>query len=213
MTGRVVVVGLIGPVCVLATIGALILPWDVLAGWFLLGAGAGLLVAFGAPRLPRGRLSGSGPDLLAGAVTATGFLLVCLVVAGLRSTVGGGLTAVILILLVVAGLGASHRRRATPPGTAGRHAAPAGPHAAPVPRPVASFPVADMATEDLCVAWRRSYFLLHLAADERTRRLVVQRRQDFLDEIERRDRRGFVRWLDSGAKPGSDPAPYLTRGG
>lgn len=203
MTGRVVVAGLIGPVCVLATIGALLLPWNILVGWFLLGAGAGLVVAFGAPRLPRGRLSASGPDLLAGAVTATGFLLVCLVVAGLRSTVGGGLTAVILILVVGAGLGVSHRRRATPPGR----------HAAPVPRPVAPFPVADMATEDLCVAWRRSYFLLHLAADEQARRLVVQRRQDFLDEIERRDRRGFVRWLDSGAKPGSDPAPYLTRGG
>ncbi|WP_284746339.1 hypothetical protein [Amycolatopsis sp. RTGN1] len=206
MTGRVVVVGLIGPVCVLATIGALILPWDILAGWLLLGAGAGLLVAFGAPRLPRGRLSASGPDLLAGAATATGFLLVCLVVAGLRNTVGGGLTAAVLILLVVAGLVASHRRRATPPVTAGRHAAP-------VPRSVTPLPVADMATEDLCVAWRRSYFLLHLATDEQARRLVVQRRQDFLDEIERRDRLGFVRWLDSGAKPGSDPAPYLTRGG
>jgi hypothetical protein len=143
MTRRVVVGGLIGPGCVLATIGVLVLPWDALIGWLLLGT-----------------------------------------------------------LLVVVGLGASYHRRAPAPAAAEPHAVPRSPPP----------PVADMATEDLCVAWRRSYFLLHLAVDERTRRLVVQRRQDFLDEIERRDRRGFLRWLDSGAKAGSDPAPYLTHG-
>jgi hypothetical protein len=144
MARRVVVGGLIGPGCVLATIGALLLPWDVLLGVLLSG-----------------------------------------------------------VLLVAVGLGVSYRRRAPAPAAAEPH---------PLPRSQPP-PVADMATEDLCVAWRRSYFLLHLAVDERTRRLVVQRRQDFLDEIERRDRRGFARWLDSGAKAGSDPAPYLTDGG
>ncbi|MEV6823483.1 hypothetical protein [Amycolatopsis sp. NPDC051102] len=198
MVGRLVVAVLIGPVSALAAIGALTLPGDVLFGWILLGAGAGILVAFGASRLrPRGRVSG--PDLPLGAATAAAFVAACLVLAGLLATVGGALTATVLVLLVVGGLGAGCRHRIAPP------TAP-GPHDGSVP-PV---PVADLATEDLCVAWRRSYFLLILATDEQARRRVVQRRQDFLDEIDRRDRRGFLRWLDSGAKAGSDPSPYLT---
>jgi hypothetical protein len=204
MVGRVVAVaGLLGPVCVLATIGALTVPGAILIGWVLLGAGAGVLVAFGAPRLPHRRATESGPDLLAGAATAVAFVIACLVVVGLLTTVGGGLTATVLVLLVAGGVGAGyHRRRPAPSAGPEPHSVPA-----PAPAPV---PVADMATEDLCVAWRRSYFLLFLATDEPAHQLVVQRRQDFLDEIERRDRRGFLRWLDSGAKPGSDPSPYLT---
>ncbi|MEV4049730.1 hypothetical protein AB0J55_00965 [Amycolatopsis sp. NPDC049688] len=189
---------LIGPVSALAAIGALTLPGDVLFGWILLGAGAGILVAFGASRLrPRGMASG--PDLPLGAATAAAFVTACLVLAGLLATVGGALTATVLVLLVAGGLGAGYRHRVAPP------TAPE-PHGGPVPR----VPVTDMTTEDLCVGWRRSYFLLILATDEEARRRVVQRRQDFLDEIERRDRRGFLRWLDSGAKAGSDPSPYLT---
>jgi hypothetical protein len=202
MVGRWVVAVLIGPVSALAAIGALTLPGDVLFGWILLGAGAGILVAFGASRLRRGRETANGPDLPLGAATAAAFVTACLVLAGLLATVGGALTATVLLLLVAGGLGAGYHRVAPP-------TAP-GPRDHSIPRPVPPVPVADMATEELCVAWRRSYFLLLLATDEQARRRVVQRRQDFLDEIERRDRRGFLRWLDSGAKAGSDPSPYLT---
>lgn len=203
MVGRWVVAVLIGPVSALAAIGALTLPGDVLFGWILLGAGAGILVAFGASRLRRGRDAASGPDLPVGAATAAAFVTACLVLAGLLATVGGALTATVLVLLVAGGLGAGYRHRVAP------STAPE-PHDGSVRCPAPPVPVADMATEDLCVAWRRSYFLLLLATEEPARRLVVQRRQDFLDEIERRDRRGFLRWLDSGAKAGSDPSPYLT---
>jgi hypothetical protein len=194
---------LIGPVSALAAIGALTLPGDVLFGWILLGAGAGILVAFGASRLRPGRATASGPDLPVGVAAAAAFVTACLVLAGLLATVGGALTATVLVLLVAGGLAAGYHHRVAPP------TAPE-PHDPSAPRPVPPVPVADMATEDLCVAWRRSYFLLVLATDEPARRRVVQRRQDFLDEIERRDRRGFLRWLDSGAKAGSDPSPYLT---
>ncbi|WP_329045786.1 hypothetical protein OG738_29805 [Amycolatopsis sp. NBC_01488] len=197
------VVGLVGPVCVLATIGALTLPGNVLIGWVLLGAGAGLLVAVGAPRFRPGRVTASGPDLRLGAATASAFVTACLVIAGLLTTVGGGLTAIVLVLLVVGGVWAGYHRRPAP-------SVSPEPHSVSAPRPAARVLVADMATEELCVAWRRSYFLLLLAADGPARRLVVERRQDFLDEIERRDRRGFLRWLDSGAQAGSDPGPYLT---
>ena len=203
MVGRWVVAVLIGPVSALAAIGALSLPGDILFGWILLGAGAGILVAFGASRLRPGRDTASGPDLPVGAAAAAAFVTACLVLAGLLATVGGALTATVLVLLVAGGVGAGYRHRAAP------STAPE-PNDRSVPRAVSPVPVADLATEDLCVAWRRSYFLLLLATDEQARRRVVQRRQDFLDEIERRDRRGFLRWLDSGARAGSDPGPYLT---
>ncbi|MEV4143606.1 hypothetical protein AB0J40_08045 [Amycolatopsis sp. NPDC049691] len=198
------VFGLAVPVCVLATIGALRLPGDVLLGWSLLGAGAGFLVAFGASRFPRGRAVSSGPDLPLGAAAAAAFVTACLAIAGLLTTVGGGLTATVLVLLVAGGVWAGYHHRPA------LHRASSEPYRASVPRPASPRRVADMATEELCVAWRRSYFLLLLATDEQVRRLVVQRRQDFLDEIERRDRRGFLRWLDSDPTAGGDPSPYLT---
>src|SRR4051794_41921522 len=74
MVGRLVVAVLIGPVSALAAVGALTLPGDVLFGWILLGAGAGLLVAFGASRLRQGRETASGPDLPVGAATAAAFV-------------------------------------------------------------------------------------------------------------------------------------------
>ncbi|SED27949.1 hypothetical protein SAMN04489727_7217 [Amycolatopsis tolypomycina] len=151
MVGRVVLAGLLGPACVLTTIGAPALPR---VGWLLLGGSAGLLVAFLVPLLARGDAGTAGPEPPVGPAPAA----------------------------------------AEPPGSS-------------VPPPV---PVAGMATEELCLAWRRSYFLLLLAADLQARRLVVERRQDFLDEIERRDRSGFLRWLADGARAGGDPAPYLT---
>ncbi|MEV7099766.1 hypothetical protein AB0M80_43825 [Amycolatopsis sp. NPDC051045] len=196
------------PGCVLAMIGAVHASAGALIGWSLVGAGAGVLAAFAVPRLRQ--VGARGPDVPMGLVAATVFVAAYLVLAGLLAAFGGGPTAAVLILLAAAGLWAGHRR--------GFRIAPA---AEPTPHdvlvaatlPALPVPVAELATEDLCVAWRRSYFLLLLATDERTRRLVVERRQDFLDEIERRDRRGFLRWLDSGAKAGSDPSPYLTTGG
>ena len=39
---------------------------------------------------------------------------------------------------------------------------------------------------------------------------LARTRERYLDEIERRDPRGFARWLSSGARAGSDPAKFLT---
>ncbi|WP_410625799.1 hypothetical protein [Amycolatopsis sp. cmx-8-4] len=94
------------------------------------------------------------------------------------------------------------RRRPAEPGTDDVVAAITRPP--PAPRPVA-----ELSTGDLCTAWRRSYFQLLVARDAATRRSMVERRQDYLDELERRDRRGYVRWLHSGARAGGDPGPFL----
>jgi hypothetical protein len=38
---------------------------------------------------------------------------------------------------------------------------------------------------------------------------LVQRRQEVLDELERRDPIGFARWVAVGAPPASDPAEFM----
>ncbi|MFJ1758793.1 hypothetical protein ACIOD2_00670 [Amycolatopsis sp. NPDC088138] len=194
----------------LAAVGALHTPADALIGWSLVGLTAGVLVAFGAPRFRRGRqVGGGGPDLTAGLATAVAFVVGCLAIAGLLAAFGGGLTTAVLLLLAVSGLWAGNRRRRKY-----REGFAAGPDPhdvlAAVTLPASSAPVADMGTEELCAAWRRSYYQLRLATDAGAFRQVVQRRQSYLDELERRDRRGFRRWLDSGARAGGDPGPYLT---
>jgi hypothetical protein len=212
MAVRVAGLLLVVPGCALAAVGAVHTTTDALIGWSLLGAGAGVLVALGLPRLRRGRQVGAGvakPDVPAGVAAAAAFLWAYLVLAGLVVTVGAGFAVAVVLLLAVAGVSAWYHHRAKVLKVPATRVNPHDVIAA-ATLPASAVPVADMATEELCVAWRRSYFHLLLATDARIRRQVVQRRQDFLDEIERRDRRGFLRWLDSGARAGSDPGPYLT---
>jgi hypothetical protein len=46
--------------------------------------------------------------------------------------------------------------------------------------------------------------------DPAARQALVGRRQETLDELERRDPSGFGRWLAAG--PAADPADYVRRG-
>ena len=41
---------------------------------------------------------------------------------------------------------------------------------------------------------------------------MVQRRQEYLDALERRDPHGFARWIGLGARAASDPGRYVARG-
>ena len=68
----------------------------------------------------------------------------------------------------------------------------------------------ELSTPELCLAWRRSYFALLNVPAGPGRCEIVRIRERLLDEIERRDRDGFTRWLETGARAGSDPGRYLT---
>ena len=68
----------------------------------------------------------------------------------------------------------------------------------------------QMSTSELCGAWRRSYWALLDEPDSKCRCAIVYLRQSMLDELERRDANGFGRWLNTGARAGSDPGRYLT---
>lgn len=64
--------------------------------------------------------------------------------------------------------------------------------------------------DELCRRWRRSLLHVHHTTDPVVLDRVARTRQGYLDELQRRHRRQFALWLDSGARAASDPARYLT---
>lgn len=58
--------------------------------------------------------------------------------------------------------------------------------------------------------WVRSSAALPATGDPVARQELVRRRQEALDELERRDPAGFARWLADGATVDSDPAEYVS---
>ena len=70
----------------------------------------------------------------------------------------------------------------------------------------------DLGTLDdaaLCLAWRRSFLLLEAAHSVADRMAVVEQRQGYLDELQRRYPKGLASWLGSGARASGNPLPYL----
>lgn len=173
------------------------------------------------------RFSAVEAALLGGAATGG----TVLVVAGLVVLTGGPATVVIVAVLgVAAALEATVRLRATgrnrprpAPGTAPRPApgpVPAAGQRPPVgPRPLVGppstgsvpelRPVGSLPTHALGQEWLLSTSVLGSLVDVGTRQSIARRRQELLDELERRDPVGFARWLAAGPRPGSDPATYL----
>ena len=67
----------------------------------------------------------------------------------------------------------------------------------------------SMDEASLCLAWRRTYVALQHVRTQRATLGVVQRRQELLDELERRNARGFAAWLASGARAAGNPSKYV----
>jgi hypothetical protein len=73
-----------------------------------------------------------------------------------------------------------------------------------VPGDVRSLSVPELGRE-----WVRTSALLREVSDPATRQGLVRRRQEALDELERRDPVGFARWLASGATVDDDPTAFV----
>ena len=58
--------------------------------------------------------------------------------------------------------------------------------------------------------WTRTAAALQRTREPLARQELVRRRQEALDELERRDPAGFARWLAGGATVDSDPAEYVS---
>jgi hypothetical protein len=81
----------------------------------------------------------------------------------------------------------------------------------PVPPEEGSAPstVASVETAALGREWVRTSAALGRRLPPSERAALVRRREETLDELERRDPAGFARWLADGASPESDPAAYV----
>ena len=81
------------------------------------------------------------------------------------------------------------------------------------PRAVDATPTAPtMSDVELCHAWRRSFLKLEKARSVGERISLVQLRQSYLDELERRDATALRAWLSAGARAAGGPERHLTRG-
>jgi hypothetical protein len=141
-----------------------------------------------------------------------------LVVSGLV-VLAGGVVAALVTGLALAGAGGwwllrTRRARggAVPPVLASAGPAlgarPAGAFRPGVTRPEAApLPVAALPTPVLGREWLRTTAALAGRLDPAARQAVVRRREETLDELERRDPAGFARWL--AESPAGDPARFV----
>ena len=154
-------------------------------------------------------------DLLVGA--AAGTPLTMLLLIGLVN-LGGVAGAVLLGLLLAASPPATRLVRSRLAGRRTPAAEPSGADDTTVPAPVTAprrvtCPPADgLTTAQLCQAWRVSFTALDTLEQPEERVQLVQRRQEYLDALERRDPHGFARWIGLGARAASDPGRYVACG-
>jgi hypothetical protein len=81
---------------------------------------------------------------------------------------------------------------------------------APSQRLTSQIPARDLTDVELCHAWRTSSYALQQQGADLTRQAqLVTARQEYLNEIERRNPAGFLRWLAVAAQPDSNPIRYL----
>ncbi|MGR6967354.1 hypothetical protein ACU610_23125 [Geodermatophilus sp. URMC 61] len=135
----------------------------------------------------------------AGAATVA----VLLVLSG--TAVLGGAALTLVVAGAAAGAGAVVWLVRSSPRTSASAAATRQP-AVPLP------PVSSLSTEALGREWVRTTTALSGPLDAPTREAIVVRRQQTLDELERRDPDGFARWLSGLPLAGSDPSGDLKHG-
>jgi hypothetical protein len=224
LVGLLTAVVLAGGV-VLVLAGGLALRGSGLIAVGAAGVLAGCLAAGMAHEHPeRDRMAMLESAVLAFGCTVGGLLVLC----GTAALLGSGPTAVLTGILALAAsvVWVLRRRRAerrtdphpvaatspapVAPWLAGTKPAPA--RAEPLPADVARLllpPVTQLSTRALGREWVRTTAALAGRLEPVVRALLVRRREDVLDELERRDPVGFDRWLAAGPEPGSDPADWL----
>ena len=196
-------------------LGAIVVVADPIAavGWVAVGVFVGAMVTslrrqdtrHGAVPVAAGL--GRRVGLRAGGATCAGGL----VLTGVVRLLGPASGSVILALLLLAAPLAwrwLRQRYGRPPARENRAAERLEVVPAAEQTPPLTFEA--LSTAELCLAWRRSYVALLDVTSYPARCTIVRVRECLLDELERRDRDGFIRWLDSGARAGSDPGRYLS---
>jgi hypothetical protein len=150
-----------------------------------------------------GRAAASEAAWKAAAATAA----VIFLVTGLVVLAGGAGAAVVISLAVVTG-GVRWLRTVWMPRRARARTTDAVPGTG-SPAPAWQPPVSLMSTPDLGSEWLRTTAAVVRSVGPSERQDIIRRRQETLDELERRDPGGFARWLAAGPGAGSDPAAFV----
>lgn len=66
-----------------------------------------------------------------------------------------------------------------------------------------------LTSAQLCRAWRVSFLAVVRAGTPAELEALAAKRRAYLDELEKRNPRGFQAWLDTAPGASSDPEPYL----
>ncbi|QXG74852.1 hypothetical protein KUM42_13410 [Modestobacter sp. L9-4] len=201
------------PLLVRCSLALLVLLGAVLAavGGISLGAaglGAVALAAVVAACLGAGiARESAGPDRRQAAVdaawrTAVGTVAGLLLLSGFVVLAGAAVTA----LVVVSVLGVLLIRWALRAARADRQVTAAARR----PAVICPIPVGGLTVQALGEEWVRSSAALAQTRDPAVRQELVRRREEALDELERRDPAGFARWIDGGATVDSDPTEFVS---
>lgn len=169
-------------------VGVPLLPVELACTFIVVSVTAGLTVAIEHDSRRRGlKLAGSGRWIRIAAVTFAAWVAVI----GLGQVLGVGFFLLVLILTASspAAMQAYRRRRRVGPEQWDE--------------------CATTSTAQLCYAWGASYGLLQRAESPGVRLRIIAARQEFLDELERRDPDGFNTWLASAASTAGSPEQFI----
>jgi hypothetical protein len=146
---------------------------------------------------------------------AAGTVVLILLVVGVGVLAGGAVAAVVSGLAVVGGvvwlLKARRGRRAGARGpvTAATEDGAPAPMLPVVMQLFWQLPVGLIPTSTLGTEWLETTSALGRPVEPAVRQDIIRRREETLDELERRDPAGFARWLAAGAASDSDPATFV----
>ncbi|MGH3507985.1 MAG: hypothetical protein ACRDO2_12360 [Nocardioidaceae bacterium] len=115
--------------------------------------------------------------------------------------------AAVVVVLALPGFSSAVVRRVSRQRPADAPARPA--HGGVQPRARRFSDARRLTTVELINAWRSSYAGLQRARTVGETARIAARRQQYIDELERRDPGGFERWLVSGDSPASDASSFL----
>jgi len=199
----------------------------VVGGLGLRGAGlvavgvAAMLAASTAVGITRDEPGSDGRAVVEAAVQAAAWTTgVLLALAGVATLVGGLVALLTGVLGGLVWLVVRFRRSWTPLPTARPSATnpplgadvlllpPPDHRGTPAPQSPPSA-LSTLTTAALGREWLRTTAALSGRLPATDRAALVRRREETLDELERRDPAGFARWLADGPVPGSDPAGYV----
>ncbi|WP_116449667.1 hypothetical protein [Blastococcus litoris] len=152
--------------------------------------------------------------VLESAVQAAGWTVGGLLALAGVAVLTGGVVAVLTGVLAVGAwllvrvAGSSRRHGRAPGGASGAEVLrlPVDPQPSPG---AAGTSLSSLSTPALGREWIRTTAALGAQLSPVERQALVRRREETLDELERRDPAGFARWLAEGPALGTDPADYV----